>query len=145
MNTFHDFHLRTWARFWSRRVMAEKFSLGIEGAYLAQMRALVLAGLPTTSTLTLFLACWSRAWPCGKWRHLEWLILFWLWFKTNLKSRKWSCDYFCIWLWYKTEAGRCKQCSEWCMIIAPVYVYIKNVNKKIGFSTYACYWIGNRN
>jgi len=36
--------------------MAVKFFFGIEGAYVDAMRALVLAGLPTTQTLTVFLA-----------------------------------------------------------------------------------------
>ncbi len=38
------------ARFWSRRVSAVKFSLGIDGAHACAMSALVLAGLPTTHT-----------------------------------------------------------------------------------------------
>ena len=47
-------HVLTWAcaRLWSSRVRQEKFSLGMEGADRWQMRALVLAGLPTTSTCT---------------------------------------------------------------------------------------------
>lgn len=53
------------ARFWSNLVMAEKFSLGMEGAKWAQTAALVLAGLATTRTLTLFLAYLSKALPCS--------------------------------------------------------------------------------
>mmetsp|Transcript_29100 Transcript_29100/g.73738 ORF Transcript_29100/g.73738 Transcript_29100/m.73738 type:complete len:263 (-) Transcript_29100:230-1018(-) len=47
--------MATWAmqRLWSRRVRAEKFFLGMLGATSEAMRQLVLAGLPTTSTLTL--------------------------------------------------------------------------------------------
>ena len=37
------------ARLWSRRVIAVKRSRGMSGALLMAMRALVLAGLPTTS------------------------------------------------------------------------------------------------
>lgn len=50
--------LASWnlARFSSRRVSAWKFSLGMDGALAAQMRALVLHGLPTTTTFTDFLA-----------------------------------------------------------------------------------------
>jgi len=36
--------------------MAVKFSFGIDGAYLEQIRAFVLAGFPTTRTLTVFFA-----------------------------------------------------------------------------------------
>ena len=59
---------RTWkrARLWSRRVRAEKFSLGRSGAQLCAMRQLVLAGLPTTKTLTLREAHWLRAAPCSR-------------------------------------------------------------------------------
>src|SRR3546814_5362058 len=38
------------ARLWSRRSMAVKFFAGRSGADLIAMEALVLAGLPTTST-----------------------------------------------------------------------------------------------
>ncbi len=41
---------RSLARFWSRRVMAVKFSRGMLGAFIMAISALVLAGLPTTST-----------------------------------------------------------------------------------------------
>merc|ERR1712083_1085200 len=40
----------------SRRVRAVMFSFGIDGAYLLKMYAFVLAGLATTTTLTVFLA-----------------------------------------------------------------------------------------
>jgi hypothetical protein len=77
------------ALFWSRRVSAVKFSLGMDGAQVCAMRALVLAGLPTTHTwgssecqflrrlaahsphslevraLTFLEAYWSRARPCS--------------------------------------------------------------------------------
>ena len=36
--------------------MALKLAGGIDGAYLEQIKALVFAGLPTTKTLTVFLA-----------------------------------------------------------------------------------------
>jgi hypothetical protein len=48
---------------WSSRVKAEKFSIGIEGANFDAIRAFVLAGFPTTQTLTDFLANLSRADP----------------------------------------------------------------------------------
>mmetsp|Transcript_4634 Transcript_4634/g.9597 ORF Transcript_4634/g.9597 Transcript_4634/m.9597 type:complete len:223 (+) Transcript_4634:237-905(+) len=51
------------ARLWSRRVMAVKFSTGMLGAWWARMRALVLAGLPTTTVLQVFLAVLSMAAP----------------------------------------------------------------------------------
>src|SRR5215469_356093 len=51
------------ARLWSRRIMALKFFLGMRGALLEAMSALVLAGLPTTSTFTFFLAATSSALP----------------------------------------------------------------------------------
>ncbi len=53
------------ARLWSRRVIAVKRLLGMSGAWLAAMRALVLAGLPTTSTRTSLAAPAFRASPCG--------------------------------------------------------------------------------
>ncbi len=42
----------TWAMalLWSSRVRQVKFSGGIDGAYFLQMKALVLAGFPTTTT-----------------------------------------------------------------------------------------------
>jgi len=40
------------ARLWSRRIIAVKRSAGTSGAWFEAMRAFVLAGLPTTSTLT---------------------------------------------------------------------------------------------
>ena len=51
------------ARLWSRRSMAVKFSRGRLGALFMAIQALVLAGLPTTSTFTLRLAALSRALP----------------------------------------------------------------------------------
>jgi len=36
--------------------MAVKFFFGIEGAYVDAIKALVLAGFPTTHTFTVFLA-----------------------------------------------------------------------------------------
>jgi len=55
----------TWlsARLWSRRSIAVKFSRGRPGALFIAMKALVLAGLPTTSTLTSRLAALSSALP----------------------------------------------------------------------------------
>ena len=55
----------TWifARFMSRRVMAEMLRSGMDGAKFLRIKAFVLAGLPTTSTLTVFLAYVSSAWP----------------------------------------------------------------------------------
>ncbi len=53
------------ARLWSRRTMAWNW-LGLSlGALERAIRAFVLAGLPTTSTLTLRLATSLRAWPWG--------------------------------------------------------------------------------
>ena len=52
------------ARFSSSRVRAWKFSLGIEGALAAQIRALVLQGLPTTITLTVFFATCTTQVSC---------------------------------------------------------------------------------
>jgi hypothetical protein len=40
-----------------------KFSLGIEGALLSKIKALVLAGLAITIDLQVFLATLSSAWP----------------------------------------------------------------------------------
>ena len=52
------------ARFWSKRVIAVKFLAGIVGAAnLAAIRALVLAGLPTTKTFTLGFEWFLRAVP----------------------------------------------------------------------------------
>ena len=56
------------ARFWSRRSMAEKHFGSRSGAFFMAIQALVLHGLPTTSTLTLRLAATLRAWPC--WRKM---------------------------------------------------------------------------
>ena len=50
-------------RFWSRRVSAEKFSLGMLGALVMVMSAFVLAGFPTTRTFTVFFANSSMAFP----------------------------------------------------------------------------------
>ena len=46
------------ARLWSRRVIAVKRSAGTSGALDIAIRALVLAGLPTTST-RMSSAAWS--------------------------------------------------------------------------------------
>lgn len=43
--------------------MAVKFSFGMLGAFLDNMRQLVFAGLATTNTLTVFLATASKAFP----------------------------------------------------------------------------------
>mmetsp|Transcript_21719 Transcript_21719/g.53068 ORF Transcript_21719/g.53068 Transcript_21719/m.53068 type:complete len:202 (+) Transcript_21719:185-790(+) len=53
------------ARLWSRRVRHEKAVAGSSGAAFIATAQLVLAGLPTTSTLTLFLACACSAAPCS--------------------------------------------------------------------------------
>mmetsp|Transcript_24977 Transcript_24977/g.59605 ORF Transcript_24977/g.59605 Transcript_24977/m.59605 type:complete len:220 (+) Transcript_24977:367-1026(+) len=53
------------ARLWSRRVSAEKFSLGMLVAQVMAVRQLVLAGLPTTSTFTVFDATVLRYSPCS--------------------------------------------------------------------------------
>jgi hypothetical protein len=45
-----------YARFWSRRVSAVKFCFGIVGAEFYAINAFVLAGFPTTQTLTVFFA-----------------------------------------------------------------------------------------
>ena len=45
------------ARLWSRRIIAVKRSRGTSGACDIAISALVLAGLPTTSTLTSLAAC----------------------------------------------------------------------------------------
>ena len=52
------------ARLWSRRIIAVKRSFGTSGAECMAMRALVLAGLPTTSTLTSSAARSLMALPC---------------------------------------------------------------------------------
>ena len=52
------------ARLWSRRVMAVNWPGFSFGALRMAMRALVLAGLPTTSTLTAREAESDRALPC---------------------------------------------------------------------------------
>ena len=52
------------ARLWSRRVMAVKRSAGTSGAAAWAISALVLAGLPTTSTFTSRDATASSALPC---------------------------------------------------------------------------------
>jgi hypothetical protein len=52
------------ARLWSSRVMAEKRSLGTLGALFIAINALVLAGLPTTSTRTSSAAFSEIALPC---------------------------------------------------------------------------------
>ena len=51
------------ARLWSRRVMAVKRPSSMFGALCMAMRALVLAGLPTTSTRTSSAALSERALP----------------------------------------------------------------------------------
>src|SRR5947208_2700975 len=53
------------ARLWSRRIIAVNCVALRPGAFFMAMRQLVLAGLPTTSTLTLRLATASSALPCG--------------------------------------------------------------------------------
>src|SRR5438045_1741226 len=53
------------ARLWSRRVIAVNCLGLMFGALFIAISALVLAGLPTTSTLTFFLALSDRALPCG--------------------------------------------------------------------------------
>ena len=53
------------ARLWSRRVMAVKRSRGTSGALVIAISALVLAGLPTTSTCTSSAAPALIASPCG--------------------------------------------------------------------------------
>ncbi len=62
--------------FWSKRVIAEKFSFGKDGAYLAHINAFVLAGLPTTKTLTDFFANLSKASPCKSRKNLYNNLLF---------------------------------------------------------------------
>ena len=59
--------LASWAiaRLWSRRVIAVKRSRGTSGAFDIAIRQLVLAGLPTTSTLTSSAAPAAIASPCG--------------------------------------------------------------------------------
>src|SRR6185437_8853159 len=53
------------ARLWSSRIIAVN-CVGLRlGAFFIAMRQLVLAGLPTTSTLTFRSATLSSAWPCG--------------------------------------------------------------------------------
>ena len=53
------------ARLWSRRVIAVKRRGSRSAALLIAIRALVLAGLPTTSTFTSFLAERDSDSPCG--------------------------------------------------------------------------------
>src|SRR3954469_1432764 len=57
----------TWlmARLWSRRIIPVNWVGFRLGALFIAIRQLVLAGLPTTSTLTLRLATLSSALPCG--------------------------------------------------------------------------------
>ena len=65
--TWAPVFLATWAiaRLWSSRIIAVNRSRGMSGALLAAIRQLVLAGLPTTSTLRSE-AAWSlSAWPWG--------------------------------------------------------------------------------
>mmetsp|Transcript_7394 Transcript_7394/g.14377 ORF Transcript_7394/g.14377 Transcript_7394/m.14377 type:complete len:261 (+) Transcript_7394:174-956(+) len=64
MGTPHLMATCAMARLWSRRVSAEKFFLGMLGAHSEAMRQLVLAGLPTTSTLTFLEATVLRRSPC---------------------------------------------------------------------------------
>ncbi len=58
--------LASWAiaRLWSSRSIAVKRSRGMSGALLMAIRQLVLAGLPTTSTLTSLAATAFSALPC---------------------------------------------------------------------------------
>ena len=53
------------ARLWSRRVIAVNRPGSRSGALRIAINALVLAGLPTTNTLTSRLAERDRAWPWG--------------------------------------------------------------------------------
>ena len=53
------------ARLWSRRVSAEKRSVGMSGALLIAMSALVLAGLPVTVIFTSSAATSLSALPWG--------------------------------------------------------------------------------
>jgi hypothetical protein len=48
---------------WSNLVIPVKFFFGIEGALVEAIKQLVLQGLPTTTTFTVFLATLSRAAP----------------------------------------------------------------------------------
>ena len=59
--------LASWAiaRLWSRRIIAVKRSRGTPSAFDIAIRQLVLAGLPTTSTLTSSAAPAAIASPCG--------------------------------------------------------------------------------
>ena len=59
--------LASWvlARLWSRRIIAVKRSRGTSGAFDIAIRQLVLAGLPTTSTLMSSAAPALIASPCG--------------------------------------------------------------------------------
>src|SRR5487761_2562376 len=52
-------------RLWSRRIMPVNWRGDRRGAFFIAISALVLAGLPTTSTLTLRLATAFSALPCG--------------------------------------------------------------------------------
>src|SRR6478752_1866334 len=52
------------ARLWSRRVMAVNWRGSMFGALFMAISELVFAGLPTTRTLTSFLALSLRALPC---------------------------------------------------------------------------------
>src|SRR5436190_13206588 len=56
----------TWevARLWSSRIIAVNCVGFRLGAFFMAMRQLVLAGLPTTRTLTFLSATLSSAWPC---------------------------------------------------------------------------------
>ncbi len=64
------------ARFSSRRVSAWKFLRGMLGAFSMAISALVLQGLPTTSTLQLRSAASFSARPCGEGRSyaLHWVF-----------------------------------------------------------------------
>ena len=53
------------ARLWSSRVSAEKRSVGMSGALLIAISALVLAGLPVTVIFTSSAATSLSALPCG--------------------------------------------------------------------------------
>src|SRR2546423_9072884 len=53
------------ARLWSRRIIAVNCVALRPGAFFMAMRQLVLAGVPTTRTLTLRLAAAASALPCG--------------------------------------------------------------------------------
>lgn len=50
---------------WSNLLMQEKFSFGIDGAFLDNINQFVFAGLATTKHFTVFFANLSKAYPCS--------------------------------------------------------------------------------